>query len=61
MKKGKDRAVEVMTALLDKLGYIVSPDKEGAIVSAYATDKSASVTVVWPDDDEEEDGEWVRC
>lgn len=57
----KDRAVEVMSALLDKLGYIVSPDKEGAVVSAYATGRSVGVTVMWPDDDEEDDGEWVQC
>lgn len=49
MKKGKDRAVEVMTALLDKLGYLVSPDKEGAVVSAYATDHGMSVSVIWDD------------
>lgn len=60
MKNCKDRAVEVMSALLDKLGYIVSPDKEGAVVSAYVTSRSVGVTVMWPDD-EEEDGEWVRC
>lgn len=61
MKNCKDRAVEVMSALLDKLGYIVSPDKEGAVVSAYATDHGMSVSVMWPGYDEEDDGEWVRC
>lgn len=61
IKNYKDRAVEVMSALLDKLGYIVSPDKEGAVVSAYATDHGMSVSVMWPDDEDEDDGEWVRC
>lgn len=53
MKKGKDRAVEVMTALIDKLGYIVSPDEEGAVVSAYATDHGMSVSVIWDGEEEE--------
>lgn len=53
MKKGKDRAVEVMSALLDKLGYIVSQDKEGAVVSAYATGHGMSVSVIWDSKEDE--------
>lgn len=49
----KGRAVEVMSALLDKLGYIVSPDKEGAVVSAYATDHGMSVSVIWDSKEDE--------
>lgn len=44
----------VAAYLLDKVGKLGLA--EGVAVTAYATGKSASVTVMWPDDDEEEEG-----
>lgn len=58
--EGKSEQAALAAYLLKKAGDS-GLLADGAVVSAYATDKSASVTVMWPDDEEEDDGGWVRC
>lgn len=55
--EGKSEQAALAAYLLKKAGDS-GLLADGAVVSAYATNKSASVTVVWPEDDEEDD---ERC
>ena len=52
MKRNSEQAA-VAALLMEKAGRLVA---DGATVTAYATPKSASVTVVWPDDEDDEEG-----
>lgn len=51
--EGKSEQAALAAYLLKKAGDS-GLLAEGATVSAYATDRSASVTVVWSDDEDEE-------
>ena len=44
--------------LVDKIGKLDKLAGEEITVTAYVTGRSVGVTVMWPDDDEEED---ERC
>lgn len=61
MQSNRDRAA-IAAYLVDKLGKL---DKLTAganvTISAYVTGRSVGVTVMWPDDEEEDDGGWVQC
>lgn len=54
MKESKHSEQAAVAAyLLDKVGKLGLAD--GVVASAYATGGSASVTVMWPDDEEDEE------
>lgn len=52
--EGKSEQAALAAYLLKKAGDS-GLLAEGATVSAYATSKSASVTVIWPDDEDDEE------
>lgn len=51
-----DRAA-VAAYLVGKLGKLDKLTGEDVTITAYVTGRSVGITVMWPDDDEEEDGE----
>ena len=56
----RDRAA-IAAYLVDKLGKLDKLTGEDVTISAYVTGRSVGVTVMWPDDKEEDDGGWVQC
>ena len=60
MQSNRDRA-SIAAYLVDKLGKLDKLTGEDVTISAYVTGRSVGVTVMWPDDDEEDDGGWVQC
>ncbi len=60
MQSSRDRAA-IAAYLVDKLGKLDKLTGEDVTISAYATGRSVGVTVMWPDDEEEDDGGWVQC
>lgn len=60
MQSSRDRAA-IAAYLVDKLGKLDKLTGEDVIISAYVTGRSVGVTVMWPDDEEEDDGGWVQC
>ena len=60
MQSNRDRAA-IAAYLVDKLGKLDKLTGEDVTISAYVTGRSVGVTVMWPDDDEEDDGGWVQC
>lgn len=60
MQSSRDRAA-IAAYLVDKLGKLDKLTGEDVTISAYVTGRSVGVTVMWPDDDEEDDGGWVQC
>lgn len=56
----RDRAA-IAAYLVDKLGKLDKLTGEDVTISAYVTGRSVGVTVMWPNDDEEDDGGWVQC
>nr|DAG29447.1 MAG TPA: hypothetical protein [Caudoviricetes sp.] len=56
----RDRAA-IAAYLVDKLGKLDKLTGEDVTISAYVTGRSVGVTVMWPDDEEEDDGGWVQC
>lgn len=60
MQSSRDRAA-IAAHLVDKLGKLDKLTGEDVTISAYVTGRSVGVTVMWPDDEEEDDGGWVQC
>ncbi len=60
MQSSRDRAA-IAAYLVDKLGKLDKLTGEDVTISAYVTGRSVRVTVMWPDDEEEDDGGWVQC
>ena len=60
MQSNRDRAA-ITAYLVDKLGKLDKLTGEDVTISAYVTGRSVGVTVMWPDDEEEDDGGWVQC
>lgn len=60
MQSSRDRA-DIAAYLVDKLGKLDKLTGEDVTISAYVTGRSVGVTVMWPDDEEEDDGGWVQC
>lgn len=60
MQSSRDRAA-IAVYLVDKLGKLDKLTGEDVTISAYVTGRSVGVTVMWPDDEEEDDGGWVKC
>lgn len=60
MQSSRDKAA-IAAYLVDKLGKLDKLTGEDVTISAYVTGRSVGVTVMWPDDDEEDDGGWVQC
>lgn len=60
MQSNRDRAA-IAAYLVDKLGKLDKLTGEDVTISAYVTGRSVGVTVMWPDDEEEDDGGWVQC
>lgn len=60
MQSSRDRAA-IAAYLVDKLGKLDKLTGEDVTISAYVTGRSVEVTVMWPDDEEEDDGGWVKC
>lgn len=60
MQSSRDRAA-IAAYLVDKLGKLDKLTGEDVTISAYVTGRSVGVTVMWPDDEEEDDGGWVKC
>lgn len=60
MQSNRDRAA-IAAYLVDKLGKLDKLTGEDVTISAYVTGRSVVVTVMWPDDEEEDDGGWVQC
>lgn len=60
MQSNRDRAA-IAAYLVDKLGKLDKLTGEDVTISAYVTGRSVGVTVMWPDDEEEDDGGWVKC
>jgi hypothetical protein len=60
MQSSRDRAA-IAAYLVDKLGKLDKLTGEDVTISAYVTGRSVGVTVMWPDDEEEDDGGWVQC
>ena len=60
MQSNRDRAA-IAAYLVDKLGKLDKLAGEDVTISAYVTGRSVGVTVMWPDDEEEDDGGWVQC
>ena len=60
MQSSRDRAA-IAAYLVDKLGKLDKLTGEDVTISAYVTGRSVGVTVMWPDDEEEDDGVWVQC
>mgnify|MGYP007130119056 FL=1 len=56
----RDRAA-IAAYLVDKLGKLDKLTGEDVTISAYVTGRSVGVTVMWPDDEDEDDGGWVQC
>lgn len=60
MQSSRDRAA-IAAYLVDKLGKLNKLTGEDVTISAYVTGRSVGVTVMWPDDEDEDDGGWVQC
>ena len=60
MQSSRDRA-DIAAYLVDKLGKLDKLTGEDVTIIAYVTGRSVGVTVMWPDDEEEDDGGWVQC
>lgn len=60
MQSSRDRAA-IAAYLVDKLGKLDKLTGEDVTISAYVTGRSVGVTVMWPDDEEEDGGGWVQC
>ena len=60
MQSSRDKAA-IAAYLVDKLGKLDKLTSEDVTISAYVTGRSVVVTVMWPDDEEEDDGGWVQC
>lgn len=60
MQSSRDRAA-IAAYLVDKLGKLDKLTGEDVTISAYVTGRSVGVTVMWPDDEEDDDGGWVQC
>mgnify|MGYP007073520548 FL=1 len=60
MQSSRDKAA-IAAYLVDKLGKLDKLTGEDVTISAYVTGRSVGVTVMWPDDEEEDDGGWVQC
>lgn len=60
MQSSRDRAA-IAAYLVDKLGKLDKLTGEDVTISAYVTGRSVGVIVMWPDDEEEDDGGWVQC
>lgn len=60
MQSSRDRAA-IAAYLVDKLGKLDKLTGEDVTISAYVTGRSVGVTVMWPDDEEEDDGGLVQC
>ena len=60
MQSSRDRAA-IAAYLVDKLGKLDKLTGEDVTISAYVTGRSVGVTVMWPDDEEEDEGGWVQC
>lgn len=60
MQSNRDRAA-IAAYLVDKLGKLDKLTGEDVTISAYVTGRSVVVTVMWPDDEDEDDGGWVQC
>ena len=60
MQSSRDRAA-IVAYLVDKLGKLDKLTGEDVTISAYVTGRSVGVTVMWPDDEDEDDGGWVQC
>lgn len=60
MQSNRDRAA-IAAYLVDKLGKLDKLAGEDVTISAYVTGRSVGVTVMWPDDEDEDDGGWVQC
>lgn len=60
MQSSRDRAA-IAAYLVDKLGKLDKLTGEDVTISAYVTGRSVGVTVMWPDDEEEDNGGWVQC
>lgn len=60
MQSSRDRAA-IAAYLVDKLGKLDKLTGEDVTISAYVTGRSVGGTVMWPDDEEEDDGGWVQC
>lgn len=60
MQSSRDRAA-IAAYLVDKLGKLDKLTGEEVTISAYVTGRSVGVTVMWPDDEDEDDGGWVQC
>lgn len=60
MQSSRDRAA-IAAYLVDKLGKLDKLTGEDVTISAYVTGRSVGVTVMWPDDEDEDDGGWVQC
>jgi hypothetical protein len=54
MQSSRDRAA-IAAYLVDKLGKLDKLTGEDVTISAYVTGRSVGVTVMWPDDDEEDE------
>lgn len=52
-RDSRDRAA-VAAYLIEKLGKLDKLAGDDAVVNAYVTGHSVGVTVMWPDDEEEE-------
>lgn len=60
MQSSRDRAA-IAAYLVDKLGKLDKLTGEDVTISAYVTGRSVGVTVMRPDDEDEDDGGWVQC
>lgn len=60
MQSSRDKAA-IAAYLVDKLGKLDKLTGEDVTISAYVTGRSVVVTVMWPDDEDEDDGGWVQC
>lgn len=60
MQSSRDKAA-IAAYLVDKLGKLDKLTGEDVTISAYVTGRFVGVTVMWPDDEEEDDGGWVQC
>ena len=60
MQSNRDRAA-IAAYLVDKLGKLDKLTGEDVTISDYVTGRSVGVTVMWPDDEEEDDGGLVKC
>ena len=60
MQSSRDRAA-IAAYLVDKLGKLDKLTGEDVTISAYVTGRSVGVTVMWPDDEEGDDGGLVKC